>query len=204
MEKNKDFWEGREDPLWLNEATHPIMGDQYSRRRRAILEVTRRYYDVMLSAKDILDIGSGGGLNCYFPPELLQSKRITALDSSTKILEANPSGTKILADANKSLPFEDMSFDVITQFFVNRYLVDQRANIREIQRVLKPGGRALILDHEFLFHPLEVRTFEPYEIRVLAVLNGCQEVIVEELFSPIENKGGRRGGLYLVSFSRDE
>lgn len=49
------------------------------------------------------------------------------------------------ADALK-LPFPDASFDLVTSAFGFRNLVDYDAGLREIHRVLRPGGEAGILD----------------------------------------------------------
>ncbi|MCX8007213.1 MAG: bifunctional demethylmenaquinone methyltransferase/2-methoxy-6-polyprenyl-1,4-benzoquinol methylase UbiE [Coriobacteriia bacterium] len=49
------------------------------------------------------------------------------------------------ADA-QSLPFADASFDVVTIAFGVRNLPDRASNFREVRRVLKPGGRYVILE----------------------------------------------------------
>ncbi len=50
-----------------------------------------------------------------------------------------------VADAQE-LPFADASFDVVTVAFGVRNLPDRRANFAEVRRVLKPGGRYVILE----------------------------------------------------------
>jgi demethylmenaquinone methyltransferase/2-methoxy-6-polyprenyl-1,4-benzoquinol methylase len=50
-----------------------------------------------------------------------------------------------VADA-QALPFEDARFDVVTIAFGVRNLPDRAANFGEVLRVLKPGGRYLILE----------------------------------------------------------
>lgn len=50
-----------------------------------------------------------------------------------------------VADAQR-LPFRDASFDVITVAFGVRNLPDRCANFREVRRVLRPGGRYVILE----------------------------------------------------------
>lgn len=45
-----------------------------------------------------------------------------------------------------NLPFPDQSFDVVTISYGLRNLSDLNAGLRELRRVLRPGGRLLILD----------------------------------------------------------
>ena len=50
-----------------------------------------------------------------------------------------------LANAEQ-LPFDDNEFDAVTIAFGLRNVTDQNAALREMYRVLKPGGRAMILE----------------------------------------------------------
>ncbi len=43
-------------------------------------------------------------------------------------------------------PFNDCSFDIVTVAYGLRNLADSKAGLREMQRVVKPGGRLLVLD----------------------------------------------------------
>ena len=61
-----------------------------------------------------------------------------------KYLEAGPQ-KYIEADALK-LPFADASFDLVTAAFGFRNLANYEAGLREIVRVLRPGGEAGILE----------------------------------------------------------
>jgi len=49
------------------------------------------------------------------------------------------------ADA-QDLPFDDSSFDAVTVAFGVRNLPDRAANFREVKRVLRPGGRYVVLE----------------------------------------------------------
>ncbi len=51
----------------------------------------------------------------------------------------------LCADASAT-PFADGAFDAVTMGFGIRNTSDVRATLREILRILKPGGRALILE----------------------------------------------------------
>ena len=75
-----------------------------------------------------------------FVPEMLEvaKEKAAAYDGPTTI-EFAP------ADA-QNLPFADESFDVVTIAFGVRNLPDRAANFREVHRVLKPGGRYVVLE----------------------------------------------------------
>src|SRR5439155_15713340 len=51
----------------------------------------------------------------------------------------------------ESLPYEDASFDLITGLDVVEHLDDDVACLREMRRVLRPGGRALLFVPAFMF-----------------------------------------------------
>jgi demethylmenaquinone methyltransferase/2-methoxy-6-polyprenyl-1,4-benzoquinol methylase len=51
----------------------------------------------------------------------------------------------LVADA-LNLPYEEGEFDVVTVAFGLRNMADYPAGLREMRRVLKPGGRLVILD----------------------------------------------------------
>ena len=74
---------------------------------------------------------------------------VTGLDFSERMLERahakNPSIEWVQGDALK-LPFEDGSFDAATVGFGVRNLDDLDGGLRELARVLRPGGRVAILE----------------------------------------------------------
>ena len=54
-----------------------------------------------------------------------------------------------LGEAEK-LPYPDQSFDLVTGLDVVEHLDDDLAGLREMRRVLKPGGRALLFVPAFM------------------------------------------------------
>ncbi|PNV75126.1 class I SAM-dependent methyltransferase [Leptospira inadai serovar Lyme] len=94
---------------------------------------------------DFLDIGAGTGaftsclVNSYFT-----DLRVTAVDSSELMLSLGKVGYPqfhwMRADIN-SLPFEDNSFDFILASYLLIHVRDIRMALREIARVLRPGGK---------------------------------------------------------------
>jgi len=75
--------------------------------------------------------------------------RVVGLDFSTQMLEVARHGHPALkfweGDA-LNLPFEDASFDASTIAFGLRNLADPVRGLRELLRVVKPGGRAVVLE----------------------------------------------------------
>jgi demethylmenaquinone methyltransferase/2-methoxy-6-polyprenyl-1,4-benzoquinol methylase len=67
----------------------------------------------------------------------------------------------VLADALK-LPFRERSFDAVTVAFGVRNLSDMSAGFREIERVLAPGGRLVVLEFSRPTGPVLSRAYAMY------------------------------------------
>ncbi len=78
-------------------------------------------------------------------PMLIRAKQKSAVSSSVANEDAAVPVQFLEADA-LCLPFADASFDLVTTAFGFRNLSNYEAGLREIQRVLKPGGTIAILD----------------------------------------------------------
>jgi len=100
----------------------------------------------------ILDVGCGTGLNMKY---LAQYGAVTGVDlSSTALQFSRQRGEKRLIKAPiEHLPFADNTFDLVTAMDIIEHLDDDWAALREIARVLEPGGRVVILvpAYEFLW-----------------------------------------------------
>jgi ubiquinone/menaquinone biosynthesis C-methylase UbiE len=99
----------------------------------------------------VLEVGVGTGRNLpYHPPE----SGVTAIDISPKLLakaasKARKNGRLLelaLMDA-QGLAFGDGSFDSAAATFVFCSVPDPLVGLAEVRRVLKPGGRFLLLEH---------------------------------------------------------
>jgi demethylmenaquinone methyltransferase/2-methoxy-6-polyprenyl-1,4-benzoquinol methylase len=75
----------------------------------------------------------------------------------------------VQADA-EALPFPDDYFDVVSIAFGLRNVTDKDRALRSMHRVLKPGGRLLILEFSKPGNPLLSRAYDTYSFRVLPVL----------------------------------
>jgi len=65
------------------------------------------------------------------------------------------------------LPFEADTFDMVTIAFGLRNLESVAAGLTEMQRVLKPGGKLLVLEFSHLAHPLLDKAFQFYFRNIL-------------------------------------
>lgn len=71
----------------------------------------------------------------------------------------------LLCDAEK-LPFPDSHFDCVTVAFGLRNMTHKDRALAEFRRVLKPGGRALVLEFSRVARPLE-KAYDLYSFKVL-------------------------------------
>ena len=100
----------------------------------------------------VLEIGAGTGANLAHYNGTVESLFLTEPDSSMlrrlqrKARDAAPLA-KILRAPAEDLPFEDDSFDTVISTLVLCGVDDQARSLREIRRVLKPGGNLLFLEH---------------------------------------------------------
>jgi len=99
---------------------------------------------------EILDIGCGAGKQCFsFYNHLNGDAKITGGDVSNELLnQARQENNKhqnaiefLPLDFNEPFPFEDNRFDLVSCCFAIYYAKDIPFTIKEIHRVLKPGGR---------------------------------------------------------------
>ncbi len=67
----------------------------------------------------------------------------------------------------EALPFPDGSFDAVTIAFGLRNVTDKDRALAEMQRVLKPGGRALVLEFSRVTAPALAPLYDLHSFRVL-------------------------------------
>ena len=94
-----------------------------------------------LTGSSVLDLGSGTGASY----KQLLKYETTAIDPDKKMLELNAFENKVVGYA-ENLPFEDNSFDNVFCSFVWRNVSNTNKALDEVYRVLKPGGRFVLLD----------------------------------------------------------
>ena len=104
------------------------------------------------AAGDVLEVGAGTGRNLGHYDGRIESLVLTEPEPAMlrrlqrKAREQAPLA-KVLRAPAEDLPFEDASFDSVVATLVLCGVDDQARSLREIRRVLKPGGQLLFLEH---------------------------------------------------------
>jgi ubiquinone/menaquinone biosynthesis C-methylase UbiE len=100
---------------------------------------------------EVLEVAIGTGRNLAFYPE---GVRLTGIDLSPAMLDlarerARELGMEVdLREGDaQDLPFPDESFDTVVCTLSLCNIPDDRKAVTEMKRVLRPGGRLLLLDH---------------------------------------------------------
>ena len=100
----------------------------------------------------VLELGAGTGLNLpHYPDtveELVLSEPDAAMTRRLRRRVACSGHVECVVDAPaEALPFEDASFDTVVSTMVLCTVADPVAALREVRRVLRPGGRFLFIEH---------------------------------------------------------
>ncbi len=138
--------------------TEPVVAAQtYAQWRATTLgSVTERVetsvvFDLAgpLRGKRVLDVGTGDGTYAIEAAE--RGAIVTALDLEQEMLDAAHAravsrGVEVTLQRGRAeqLPFEDASFDVVIAVTVLCFVPDAQRAVREMARVLAPGGRVVV------------------------------------------------------------
>jgi ubiquinone/menaquinone biosynthesis C-methylase UbiE len=147
---------------------------QIAKTERAGLHAFRE--SLLAGAKgDVLEIGGGTGANLPFYGPAVESLTMTEPDPAMlrrlerRARQEAPAATVLRAPA-EDLPFEDGTFDVAVSTLVLCGVDDQPRALRELRRVLRPGGQLLFIEH--------VRSDDPKTARLQNRLNWLNRIVV--------------------------
>ena len=93
----------------------------------------------MLPHGRVLDLGSGTGDTDF------GGREVVDLDPVIEMISLSPVGPRVVA-TGESMPFSDGSFDGVFSAFVFRNLTSVASTLKEVDRVLTPGGVAVVID----------------------------------------------------------
>ena len=125
----------------------------------------------------VLDIAGGtGDLSLAFSKKVGASGEVVHTDINEAMLRVGRDRLidkgvllpTLVCDAEQ-LPFEDGHFDVVSVAFGLRNMTHKDAALREMCRVLKPGGRLLVLEFSRVAKPL-AKAYDWYSFNVLPKL----------------------------------
>ena len=127
--------------------------------------------------QSVLDIAGGtGDLALAFAPQVGPTGRVVHTDINqamlsegrNRLLDAGVALPTLVCDAEK-LPFADASFDVVTVAFGLRNMTHKDVALKEMNRVLKPMGKLLVLEFSKVAKPLE-KIYDWYSFKILPKL----------------------------------
>ncbi len=125
----------------------------------------------------VLDLAGGtGDLSVLFEDRVGTEGSVTLADINAQMLRTgrdrlidkglvdNIQYTQVSAEC---LPFADNSFDCVCIGFGLRNVTDKDAALRSMYRVLKPGGRAIILEFSHPIDPVTEKVYDFYSFNLL-------------------------------------
>jgi len=127
------------------------------------------------AAGQVLEIGAGTGANlpCYGR----EVEHLTVTEPHVPMVRRlegrvrdRGSAAKVLRAPAEDLPFDNDTFDVAVSTLVLCGVDDQPRALRELRRVLRPGGRLLFLEH--------VRSDDPARARLQDRMNWLNRIVV--------------------------
>src|SRR5690349_24781631 len=137
----------------------------------------RAYREGVLAGANgrVLEIGGGTGANLRFYGPAVESLTLTEPETpmlrrlERKARTQAPAATVLRAPAG-GLPFDDDTFDVAVSTLVLCGVDDQPRALRELRRVLRPGGQLLFIEH--------LRSGDPGTARLQDRLNWLNRLVV--------------------------
>jgi ubiquinone/menaquinone biosynthesis C-methylase UbiE len=177
---------------WAGRLTVRMMNRRHSKLTDWALQyVPVRQTDI------VLDIGCGGGRTVAKLAAIAGAGRVTGIDHSeasvtvSRKTTAKSRNVEILRASVSNVPFPDSTFDVVTAVETHYYWPDLGGNLREVLRVLRPGGTFAIIAEAYKgakygrmmqeFERLaEITLLTPDEHRHALVSAGFSDVQVQE------------------------
>lgn len=144
-------------PREMMEHTYPILfrveqSHWWHIGRRKILgefvaDICRRVTD---RRPRILDVGCGTGANLLLLSKYGDAEGVDVSEDALAFCRERGLD-KVRLGAGEELPYDDDTFDLVTAFDVVEHMDDDLAGLKEMRRVLRPGGRALLFVPTFMF-----------------------------------------------------
>jgi len=98
----------------------------------------------------ILDVGCGTGANLLMLSNYGDAEGVDISNDALAFCRERGL-TNVKLGAGEELPYDDATFDLVTALDVVEHMDDDLAGLREMRRVLRPGGRVLLFVPTFMF-----------------------------------------------------
>ena len=125
----------------------------------------------------VLDLAGGtGDLTAKFSRIVGETGQVVLADINDSMLKVGRDKLRNLGVANnvsyvqanaEALPFPDNHFDVITIGFGLRNVTDKDKALADMQRILKPGGRLLVLEFSKVRSPVLSKLYDVHSFQIL-------------------------------------
>jgi ubiquinone/menaquinone biosynthesis C-methylase UbiE len=138
---------------------HPVVEEygrlapQYETKWSSYVEATTRETLARLTLRPgerLLDVGCGTGALLYALSQRHPGAQLSGVDPVPEMLAVArrrlPPEVELQAGWAERLPFESAQFDAVVSCNMFHYIREPAAALREIRRVLAPGGRLVITD----------------------------------------------------------
>ncbi|MBD3165168.1 methyltransferase domain-containing protein, partial [bacterium] len=108
------------------------------RRRRLASELS----DILEKGGRLLDLGCGNGAQTELFVDRFE--QVVGVDVQSEPMAGSNVPAQWVTAMGEALPFRDASFDAVISFEVLEHVVSPVRTMRELHRILKPGGTVLI------------------------------------------------------------
>jgi SAM-dependent methyltransferase len=122
-------------------------------RRRIIRSFLKRLFPDLNaegSTVKILDVGCGTGANLEMLSEFGAAEGVDVSEEALSFCQARGL-ENVKLGAAEALPYDDNSFELVTGLDVVEHVDDDLAGLKEMRRVLRPGGCAVLFVPAFMF-----------------------------------------------------
>ncbi len=154
-------------------ARYDLMNDLMSMGTHRLWKRQAVFLGSYCRGQHVLDLAGGSGdMTRLIAPRVGPEGRVWLADASAEMLDMGMQRTSHLAQVSfvrcraEDMPFEDGSFDQVMVAFGLRNFSDQPAALREIYRVLRPGGCVQVLEFSRIAQPLR----QPYRCYLNTIL----------------------------------
>jgi len=155
-------------------ARYDIMNDVMSGGLHRIWKAMTISQANVRAGQKVLDVASGtGDLALAFAKKVGPHGKVVMTDINdqmlargrNRLIDAGYPTQAVVCDA-EHLPFPEAEFDLVTVAFGLRNMTDKAAALKQMHRVLKPGGKLMVLEFSKVATPLE-KIYDFYSFKVL-------------------------------------